>query len=123
MFELMPHEYIDASELPTLKQDVLSGKRKSNQLYGVVATYKDMVKHAETGAAASDKAHYYAHPEQYAARFHEYVLPYTNVLVNGMYWDYRFPRLVTKEQVQSITTAFSTSNAELLESCGCRLKI
>jgi hypothetical protein len=31
--------------------------------------------------------------------FHERVLPHASVLVNCMYWDRRYPRLVTMKQV------------------------
>ena len=106
MFELLPHEYIDPTDLPNLKQDILSGKRSRSQLYGVIATAKDMVRikspTSSASAAPFDKAHYYAHPDQYEAKFHEAVLPYTSVLVNGMYWDYRYPRLVTKAQIKDL---------------------
>ena len=46
-----------------------------------------------------DKSHYYANPSQYEPVFHERIIPYTSLLVNGMYWDARFPRLLSKEQV------------------------
>jgi len=38
---------------------------------------------------------YYHHPEKYASRFDDYT-PLLNVLVNCIYWDPRYPRLVTR---------------------------
>ena len=88
MFELLPHEYVQVSELPTLRQDIIDGKRSRNKLYGVIATAKDMVRMKSVEGAqqqnqAFDKAHYYANPSLYEPQFHEVVLPYTSVLVNG----------------------------------------
>ncbi len=39
---------------------------------------------------------YIAFPDHYESRFEEF-LPNINVLVNGIYWDERYPRLVTKK--------------------------
>ena len=44
-------------------------------------------------------SHYYEHPEVYEPIFHSRVLPYASAIVNCMYWDKRYPRLVTIEQV------------------------
>ena len=54
--------------------------------------------------AAFDSKHYYSNPEQYTAVFHERVLPYTSVLVNCMYWDNTFPRLVTCDQAKELAS-------------------
>ena len=36
-------------------------------------------------------------PEKYESRFEEIFLPHLSVLVNCIYWDARYPRLVTKD--------------------------
>jgi alpha-aminoadipic semialdehyde synthase len=38
---------------------------------------------------------YFNHPEKYRSQFERH-LPHLSVLVNGIYWDQRYPRLVTK---------------------------
>ncbi len=43
---------------------------------------------------------YYSHPELYEANFSKYA-PYLTVLVNSIYWDERYPRLLTKGFVRS----------------------
>ncbi len=40
--------------------------------------------------------HYYQHPEKYRSKFEQY-LPHLTMLVNCIYWDSRYPRLVTKK--------------------------
>lgn len=102
VFEQLPHEYVEAHELPSLRADVLSGKRAANKLYGVRVTAKDMVRLRANPSAPFDKVHYYRHPQEYEPVFHSQVLPYVTMLANGIYWDARFPRLVTNQQLRDL---------------------
>lgn len=95
------------------------------QLYGCVATDADMVKLVDPSTrtvasyaqptrcpvvtsttprwqGAFNVSHYREQPHEYASTFHETVAPYTSVLVNGIYWDQRYPRLLTKAQLQDL---------------------
>jgi alpha-aminoadipic semialdehyde synthase len=55
---------------------------------------------------------YYDHPERYAGCFEKY-LPHLDVLVNCIYWDARYPRLVTREWARK----------NYLPGCAPRLKV
>ena len=44
-----------------------------------------------------NKSEYYKHPENFEPIFHEKYLPYISAIFHNMYWDYRFPRLITEE--------------------------
>ncbi|CAD6242052.1 unnamed protein product [Miscanthus lutarioriparius] len=48
------------------------------------------------------QADYYAHPEHYAPVFHEKIVPYASVIVNCMYWEKRFPPLLSMDQLQQL---------------------
>lgn len=48
-----------------------------------------------------DLQHYYAHPEEYHNVFERYV-PFLTVLMNCMYWDDRYPRIVTKDHLEKL---------------------
>jgi alpha-aminoadipic semialdehyde synthase len=48
----------------------------------------------EHSGAGFDLQRYYAHPEEFRSIFEQY-LPHLTALVNGIYWDARYPRLVT----------------------------
>ncbi len=48
-----------------------------------------------------DLQHYYANPDQYRGVFHRYI-DHLSVLVNGMYWDARYPRLLTKADLKKM---------------------
>ena len=55
---------------------------------------------------------YYDHPERYEGCFEKY-LPHLDVLVNCIYWDQRYPRLVTREWAKT----------NYLSGCAPRLKV
>jgi len=46
---------------------------------------------------------YYDYPERYRAAFPRY-LPHLHALVNCIYWEPKYPRLVTKEQIRALYT-------------------
>ncbi|KAG2654521.1 hypothetical protein PVAP13_1NG520900 [Panicum virgatum] len=106
IFKLLPHTFIDAEKLPevsaawNLSKQSQSTKRVF-QLYGCVVTSRDMVSHKDP-TRHFDKADYYAHPEHYAPVFHERIAPYASVIVNCMYWERRFPRLLSISQLQQL---------------------
>ena len=56
------------------------------------------------------KFHYYSNPDQYESIFHSTIAPHVSVIVNGIYWDFRYPRLLTKKQ---LVTLRSTGNNNL----------
>ncbi|KAJ3295229.1 hypothetical protein HK104_002890 [Borealophlyctis nickersoniae] len=49
-----------------------------------------------------DREHYHAHPEEYASNFHEKIAPYATMLINGIFWNERYPRLITKAQAKQL---------------------
>jgi len=57
--------------------------------------------------AGFDKGHYKADPDAYEPIFHVNVLPFTSVLINCMYWEPRFPRLVSVKQAKALKAAGS----------------
>jgi hypothetical protein len=42
-----------------------------------------------------DKEDYYRNPEQYESKFYEY-LPHIHFLIECIYWEKKFPRVLTK---------------------------
>ena len=81
----------------------------ARKVYGCVTELSDIVQPESgdgdgdgDGQIKIDRQHYYDNPDLYEPVFHERVAPYTNVLVNGIYWDQRFPRLLTKRQIMNM---------------------
>jgi alpha-aminoadipic semialdehyde synthase len=57
---------------------------------------------ARSGGGLFDREEYYAHPERYEPCFHTTVAPHISMLVTTMYWDRRFPRLLTAAQLRGL---------------------
>ena len=52
-----------------------------------------------------DKKLYKAHPELYEPIFHIKVFPYASVICNCMYWENKFPRLLTIDQTKTLAAS------------------
>ena len=57
----------------------------------------DLYRHQTTGKYNRDDFH--AHPDQYTCTFHQYCA-YTDILMNGIYWEPGIPRLFSMEDVK-----------------------
>lgn len=104
IFKLLPHTFVDPCRLPEIfgkAKDPARPAKRVFQVYGCVVTSKDMVEPKEP-SKFFDKADYYAHPEHYVPVFHEKIAPYASVIVNCMYWEKRFPQLLTTKQLQDL---------------------
>lgn len=97
--------------------DIKSGKRKSNKLYGVILKAKDMVQKKD-GTPLTDSADYYAHADKYESIFATKVMPYVTFLANCMYWDFHFPRLITKKEIKDLR-ATGNKNLKFISDISC----
>jgi alpha-aminoadipic semialdehyde synthase len=55
-------------------------------------------------AVEFDLQHYYGHPESYHNVFEQYV-PHLSILMNCMYWDERYPRILTNDYLEELFAA------------------
>ncbi|XWS70139.1 hypothetical protein CRYUN_Cryun03dG0023600 [Craigia yunnanensis] len=107
IFKLLPHTFVDPSKLPQIFEKARGltqpdqASERVFEVYGCVVTCQDMVEHIDS-SKVFDKADYYAHPECYKPVFHERIAPYVSVLVNCIYWEERFPRLLSTQQLQDL---------------------
>ncbi|GAB2291553.1 hypothetical protein Dimus_025807 [Dionaea muscipula] len=107
IFKLLPHTFVDPSKLPELfgavrgQPPFSKTTKRTFQVYGCVVRSQDMVKPNDS-SKAFDKADYYSHPEHYTPIFHERIAPYASVIVNCIYWEHRFPRLLATSQLQDL---------------------
>ena len=91
IFDLLPFEEIKANRLGEL---FASKNFAKNKLYKIVFREEDFVEPVEKNESFELKD-YYEHPEKYRSTFERYI-PYITMLVNCIYWDDRYPRLITK---------------------------
>ena len=104
IFELLPHKWVKLEDLPKLIENSAhnykSGKH-NKFIYGVMVDEKSIYQKKGTDGEFN-KAEFREFPDRYECTFHEKVAPYTSVLVNGLYWDARYPRLLKKEQIYEL---------------------
>lgn len=87
MIDLFPVKEVMPSELDSLKAD-------PNIIYKVVFKEMDMVR--ESSGGAFELQDYFSNPQKYEAIL-ENQLDKLTALVNCIYWDERYPRIVTKK--------------------------
>ena len=90
IFQLLPHKMITLEEAKELKN--IPGPHHC--VYGVMVEQKDIVRMKQPGLAHKpfNVKHYRENPSEYESTFASNVAPLTNVIVNGIYWDERYPR-------------------------------
>lgn len=97
ILSLLPVKEISPSELLTLQE---REDLAANVIYKVVFKEQDMV-------VPNDENHkfhlqdYYDNPQNYRGIFEQY-LPHLTILMNCMYWDDRYPRIVTKDYLEKL---------------------
>ncbi len=91
IYDLLPVEQISPREL-------LSQKFADDKLFKVVFKEQDTMLPIDPSNAFSLQE-YHEHPEKYKSRFENY-LPFLTILLNGIYWDGRYPKLVTKSYLK-----------------------
>jgi alpha-aminoadipic semialdehyde synthase len=95
--DLLPTVEITPDDLLELKKR----KRYSNKL-----VYKIVFKEEDLSATKDpdqkfELHDYYNHPEKYKNQFEQYV-DHLTILMNCMYWDDRYPRLITKDFIEEV---------------------
>ncbi len=90
ILEVLPVINISPGEIKKIFEEP-----KKNVLYKVVFKEKDMVEPISSDNNF-DLQDYYHNPNRYKSIFERYV-PYLSILMNCIYWDLRYPRLLTKE--------------------------
>ena len=91
IFDLLPHEVLDPHKLPEFFDRKKFSDRK---IYKVIFKESDLVVPRDLKAEFKLQD-YYQHPDQYTSIFKNYV-PYFTLIVNGIYWEEKYPRLITK---------------------------
>ena len=75
-------------------KQLLNEKLEKNKIYKIVFKEEDIVERNDGQSFELDD--YYNNPDKYRSTFDKY-LSKINLIVNAIYWDERYPRLITKE--------------------------
>jgi len=97
IISLLPAKEVLPDELPHLFKHT---QLPDNIIYKVVFKEEHIVEPIRS-SDQFDLLDYYRHPEKYGSQFEKYI-PYLSVLINGIYWDERYPRLVTKDFTEQL---------------------
>lgn len=97
---LLPVKEISPEKLLSLKQ---RKKLPDNIVYKVIFKEENLAK-PDDPHARFDLHDYYSNPDNYHSQFDKYI-PRLSVLMNCMYWDDRYPRLITKDYLENLFSA------------------
>jgi alanine dehydrogenase len=112
ILELLPVKEIEPEKLSELFRS-----QEHNFIYKAVFKEAHMVEPLTPGAAF-ELQDYYQHPEKYRSRFTEY-LPFLTILVNGIYWEKRYPRLVTKADLKELFAGMTKPRLRVIGDISC----
>ena len=107
ILDLLPIKEIEPKEvasLAALRQPFDGAQDKAQDAANVI--YKVVFKEEHTVEPISPKDRFelqdfYDHPEKYRNKFESYV-PYLTLIVNCIYWEEKYPRLVTNEYLKQL---------------------
>lgn len=116
IFDLLPFQERAPEDLPLL----FAEEPDYRTLYKVVFREEHMVEPASP-EDRFDLQDYYRHPEKYRSRFTAWV-PYLTVLVNGIYWEARYPRLVTKAYLRELFGAPARPRLRVIGDISCDIE-
>jgi len=111
ILDLLPVEEVRPGDLASL-----SSRAKADRIYKVVFYEEHMVEPNDP-SGKFELQDYYDHPEKYHAVFGKY-LPHLGVLMNCIYWEARYPRLVTKSQLWDLY-ASAEPNLRVIGDISC----
>jgi len=114
IFDIFPYKEIEPKNL---KDFIQKGGFSNHLLYKLVFKEEDMVQSIDSSILFGLQD-YYHHPEKYASRFEDY-LPYLKVLVNAIYWDKMYPKLVTKKYLKTVYEAGKTLPLKVIGDISC----
>jgi alpha-aminoadipic semialdehyde synthase len=117
IFDLFPHDEIAPADLAAVRAEP-GGTVK--RLTKVVFKEADMVEPVDQGIEF-ELQDYYTHPVKYRSQFDRY-LPHLTGLVNCIYWDERYPRLVTYDYLKRSYAASETPRLKVIGDISCDIE-
>ncbi|HEC82123.1 MAG TPA: hypothetical protein ENI42_06870, partial [Thermoplasmatales archaeon] len=97
IIDVLPTKEIKPEEIEKVYENP-----SKNFIYKIVFKEEHMVEPLEKDVKF-DLMDYYTHPERYKSVFEKYI-PHLSILMNCIYWDARYPRLVTKTFLKRLFT-------------------
>jgi alpha-aminoadipic semialdehyde synthase len=109
LYDLLPSQEIKPSEL----EDFINKGNFSNKVvYKVVFKEEDMYTHPTNKEFSFQ--YFVDHPNEYLSKMYKYI-PHLSMLINGIYWEERFPKHVTKKLMKEL---YKSSHEQKLKVIG-----
>ena len=117
VYDQFPVIKLHPSELPAFFE---AGHFSDKTLYKVEFRKPDMFEPIPGKTSVSEFTWYefHHHPERFQNKFEQY-LPYLTMLINGIYWEPRFPRLVTKRYLKTLYTQGNQPHLRVIGDITC----
>lgn len=112
IYDIFVPTQVAPAELAGLEADAGNGR-----FYKVVFKEEHMVTPVAASASFALRD-YYEHPEKYRGVFAQY-LPHLTVLVNCIYWEPKYPRLVTLDDVRRLYAAGDRPRLKVIGDISC----
>ncbi len=109
LYDLLPSKEIKPSEL---EEFIKKGEFSNKVVYKVVFKEEDMYVHPENKEFSFK--YFVDHPNEYLSIMYKYI-PYLTMLINGIYWEERFPKHVTKKLMKDL---YESGNEQKLKVIG-----
>lgn len=116
IIELLPVEEIEPGQVA----DVAEHSDARDVIYKVVFREEDTVEPTST-EDAFELQDYYDHPDKYRSKFDVY-LPYLTLLVNCVYWEEKYPRLVTKKSLRKLYRGTRQPRLRVIGDVSCDIE-
>jgi alpha-aminoadipic semialdehyde synthase len=115
IFDILPYREISPQELLSDKKNMFSEAKHC--LYKVVFKESDLVD-SKNSEGQFKLQHYYKNPNKYKSKFKKYI-PKLTILMNCIYWDTPYPRLITVDYLKKAWTESENQKLKVIGDISC----
>ncbi len=115
ILNLLPVKSIKPEEL----KSIFSNNKSDNSLYSVEFYLPEI--YYRTDGLNFEREHFRKNPSAYKSRFYEY-LDYLTILINGIYWEPAYDRLVTKDYFKNAYSNNRLKNLKVIGDITCDIE-
>lgn len=116
VYDLLPTETLAPNEL---EEFISQGHFSNKVVYKVVFKEADMYKHISNNEFNFD--HFVKNPNEYESIFSKYI-PNLSLLINGIYWENKFPKHVTKKYLKEFYSSDKKRKLKVIGDISCDIE-
>ena len=116
LYDLLPVEEIKPKELEDF---IKNGNFSKHKVYKVEFREEDM--YLERNGNMFELENFMQSPENYSSTINQY-LPYFSIFINGIYWESRFPRHITKKMMKELYESGKTQKLKVIGDITCDIE-